>query len=213
MLNLDKTNINIKNKNNINTNQKKTKINLTTQNNKDYLEPTFINNKQIFKINKKKKTKIIMYNKNTINFKKIKLQQLHILKKKINKQEIFVTHRILQKLTAYRIFIIKYFCTFNNTHISIHTPEDRLISSTSVGAEGYKRLQKSTKFATFKTSIVMIKKLKKFRVKYVKIYVKGLGYFKKTVYRILQRNFKIVYTLDVNKYAHNGCKLRKKARK
>ena len=113
MLNLNKKNKNIKTKNNINIDKKKNKINLTiSSNNKNYLKKNKINNKKIFKINKKKKAKIILYNKNTINLKKIKLKYLNTLKKKINKQEIFVTHRILQKLTAYKIFIIKRYFFF-----------------------------------------------------------------------------------------------------
>jgi len=150
----------------------------------------------------------------TTNFLKetlyLKFRKL-IKEKKNNVQKIF--HK-LKKINAYRIFIVKYLTTFNNSHISIHTPDNTMLYTLSSGVAGFKRLQKSTKFATFKTTLQIVKKLKKtYKVKYIKVYIKGLGRYKKTIFNVLKQNFKIVYVVDNNKYKHNGCKLKKKARK
>ena len=141
-------------------------------------------------------------------FKKLKQKFL----KKLKKKE-FNTIKKLKKITASKVFKIKYLCTYNNTHISVHTYNNTMIKSLSVGAAGFSNLEKTTRYATFKTTIKILKFLKRKHIKYINVYPKGLGFYKKLIYNILNSNFYVVNLIDSTKYKHNGCKLKKKARK
>jgi len=152
-------------------------------------------------------SKILLKNSLTKN-------NLRVLKKRfLTKLEKKKSDNIkkLKKITASKIFKIKYLCTYNNTHISIHTHNNIMLKSLSVGAAGFSNLEKTTRYATFKTTIKILKFLKKKHVKYINLYPKGLGFYKKLIYNILNNNFFIVNLIDSTKYKHNGCKLKKKS--
>lgn len=122
--------------------------------------------------------------------------------------------KIREKIYYKQIYQISVLNTLNNTHITLLQYKNKyVITKASSGSTGYKRLEKSTKFAAYKTALKVIKKAKKRGIIYAIIKLKGQGRSFKTIRNILNKNFKTIYLIDNNKYAHNGCKLRKKPRK
>lgn len=140
-------------------------------------------------------------------------KKMRIVRKHIRKKLKFFS-KILEKIYYKYIYQISILNTENNTHVSLMKIKNSyVIAKTSAGASGYKRLEKSTRYATYKTTLRIIKIAKKQGVVYTVIKLKGFGKHYKTLKNLLNKNFKIIYLLDDNKYSHNGCKIRKKPRK
>lgn len=134
----------------------------------------------------------------------------------INKLNINIQKqiKIREKIYYKNIYQISVLNTSNNTHVNLMQYKNKyVIAKASAGSTGYKRLEKSTKFAAYKTTLKIIKKAKKKGIIYAIIKIKGYGRSFKTIKNILNKNFKTIYMIDNNKYPHNGCKLRKKPRK
>jgi ribosomal protein S11 len=162
----------------------------------------------------------VKYNKNELNIYLNKiLEQKKAAKKMSNVQshiqkKLIIFSKLLEKIYYKYIYQLSILNTENNTHVSLmKIKNSHVIAKTSAGASGYKRLEKSTRYATYKTTLRIIKIAKKQGVIYTIVKLKGFGKHYKTLKSLLNKNFKIIYLLDNNKYSHNGCKIRKKPRK
>lgn len=155
----------------------------------------------------------IVFLKNLLNKKYKQKKKMRIILYKLYKN-IQKATKIREKIYYKNIYQISVLNTSNNTHITLMQYKTKyVIAKASSGSTGYKRLEKSTKFAAYKTALKIVKKAKKRGILYAIIKIKGQGRSFKTIRNLLNKNFKTIYLLDNNKYAHNGCKLRKKARK
>jgi len=109
--------------------------------------------------------------------------------------------------------IAKINSTFNNTIISITTPDGDVISWASGGQVGMKGARKSTPFASQMAAEKAGKAAFDAGVKKVEVYVKGPGEGREPAIRALQAvGFEIVLIKDVTPIPHNGCRPPKRRR-
>jgi small subunit ribosomal protein S11 len=103
--------------------------------------------------------------------------------------------------------------TFNNTIITITTPQGNCISWASCGMVGFKGSKKGTPFAAQLAAEMAAKKALEKGLTHVEIHVKGPGAGRESAIRAIQAaGLKIVLIKDVTGIPHNGCRPRKRRR-
>ncbi|AFP83620.1 30S ribosomal protein S11 [Candidatus Carsonella ruddii] len=103
--------------------------------------------------------------------------------------------------------------TFNNTISTLTTLKGKTISWLSSGVLGYKGAKKSTSLA----SQIISEKISKIaiinKIKIVDIYLKGIGFGKEIVLRIINNSGIFIRSItDITPIPHNGCRNKKKRR-
>ncbi len=103
--------------------------------------------------------------------------------------------------------------TFNNTLVTITTPDGDVLLSGSAGKMGFKGSRKSTPFAASQIATTLAKDMKTMGIKTVEINLRGPGSGRDSVVRSLQTaGFGINVLRDVTPLPHNGCRPPKKRR-
>ena len=103
--------------------------------------------------------------------------------------------------------------TFNNTLVTITTPDGDVLLSGSAGKMGFKGSRKSTPFAASQIATTLAKDMKTLGIKNVEINLRGPGSGRDSVVRSLQTaGFGISVLRDVTPLPHNGCRAPKKRR-
>ncbi|MBD3231530.1 30S ribosomal protein S11 [Candidatus Dependentiae bacterium] len=103
--------------------------------------------------------------------------------------------------------------TFNNTIVSITTPEGDVLLRASAGQLGFKGSRKGTPFAATQIANNLAKEMLDLGVKLVEVNMKGPGSGRDSVVRALQSSGLTVTLLrDVTPLPHNGCRPSKKRR-
>jgi len=103
--------------------------------------------------------------------------------------------------------------TFNNTIITITTPEGDVLLSGSAGSLGYKGAKKGTPFAASQVVANLTKDMNLYGVRNVEVNLQGPGSGRDSAVRSIQSaGFNITVLRDVTPLPHNGCRPPKKRR-
>ncbi len=103
--------------------------------------------------------------------------------------------------------------TFNNTLVTVTTPEGDVLLSGSAGRHGFKGSSKSTPFAASQIASSLVKDMKGMGIKNLEVNLQGPGSGRDSVVRSLQAaGFAINLLRDVTPLPHNGCRPPKKRR-
>ena len=103
--------------------------------------------------------------------------------------------------------------TFNNTLVTVTTPEGDVLLSGSAGRHGFKGSRKSTPFAASQIATSLVKDMKGMGIKNLEVNLQGPGSGRDSVVRSLQAaGFAINLLRDVTPLPHNGCRPPKKRR-
>lgn len=104
--------------------------------------------------------------------------------------------------------------TSNNTIITITDFEGNTIAWLSPGCIGFKGAKRSTSYAAQAASEQLGQKVKQMGIKYLQVYLKGLGEGRESSIRGLRSvDLSITSISDITPIPHNGCRLPKKRRK
>lgn len=103
--------------------------------------------------------------------------------------------------------------SFNNTLVTVTTPEGDVLARGSAGKMGYKGARKGTPFAASQVGSVIAREVAPMGVKAVEFNLQGPGSGRDSVVRAFQAAGFVVTTLrDVTPLPHNGCRPPKKRR-
>lgn len=103
--------------------------------------------------------------------------------------------------------------TFNNTLVSVTTPEGDVLLRGSAGRLGFKGTRKGTPFAASQIGATLAREMSALGVKNLEVNLQGPGSGRDSVVRSLQSaGFGISILRDVTPLPHNGCRSPKKRR-
>ena|SRR3990167_8439471 len=103
--------------------------------------------------------------------------------------------------------------TFNNTQVTVTTPEGEVLMGGSGGRLGFKGSRKGTPFAASQIAAGLAKDMKTMGIKTLEVNLQGPGSGRDSVVRSLQTaGFMINVLRDVTPLPHNGCRPPKKRR-
>jgi small subunit ribosomal protein S11 len=103
--------------------------------------------------------------------------------------------------------------TFNNTLVSVTTPEGDVLLRGSAGRLGFKGTRKGTPFAASQIGTTLAREMSALGVKNLEVNLQGPGAGRDSVVRSLQSaGFGISILRDVTPLPHNGCRPAKKRR-
>jgi small subunit ribosomal protein S11 len=104
-------------------------------------------------------------------------------------------------------------CTYNNTIVTISDMNGAALAWSSAGMLGFKGAKKSTPFAATKVAADVSEKVKKYGLKELMIFIKGVGGGRESTVRGLSgAGFDILSIKDITPAPHNGCRRRKPRR-
>jgi len=104
-------------------------------------------------------------------------------------------------------------CSYNNTLITVTDMNGEVLAWSSSGLLGFKGAKKSTPFAATQVAGDVAEKLKKYGVKELEAFVKGVGSGREAAVRALvNRGFDLVSIKDITPIPHNGCRPRRPRR-
>ncbi len=104
-------------------------------------------------------------------------------------------------------------CTYNNTMITITDMNGATLGWSSAGLLGFKGAKKSTPFAATKVAADVSEKVKKFGLKELQVFIKGVGGGRESTVRGLAgAGFDILMIKDITPMPHNGCRRRRPRR-
>jgi small subunit ribosomal protein S11 len=103
--------------------------------------------------------------------------------------------------------------TFNNTHVTITTPNGETISWGAAGTVGFKGTRKSTPYAAQRAAEHAATAAMRHGLREVEVLVKGVGSGRESAVRALANaGLRVVSIQDVTPLPHNGCRARKRRR-
>lgn len=103
--------------------------------------------------------------------------------------------------------------SFNNTIVTVTTPEGEVIAWSSAGTNGFKGPKKATPYAAQISSEKAIEKAKVYGIEKVHVFIKGAGNGREQAIRGLYSGGVAVESLtDLTAVPHNGCRARKSRR-
>jgi len=104
-------------------------------------------------------------------------------------------------------------CTYNNTLVSITDANGSLLAWSSSGLIGFKGAKKSTPYAATQVVGNVSEKVKKYGLRDLEVYVKGVGSGREASIRALSNNgFNLLLIKDETPIPHNGCRPKKPRR-
>ncbi len=103
--------------------------------------------------------------------------------------------------------------TYNNTIITISDLNGAVLGWSSAGFLGFKGAKKSTPYAATQVAADVSEKVKKFGLRDLEVYIKGVGGGREASVRGLANNgFEVSLIKDITPIPHNGCRPRKPRR-
>ena len=103
--------------------------------------------------------------------------------------------------------------TFNNTLVSITTPDGDVLLRNSAGRLGFKGARKGTPFAAGQVGTILGKEMSTMGIRNIEVKMQGPGSGRDSVVRSLQAaGLNISILSDVTPLPHNGCRAPKKRR-
>jgi small subunit ribosomal protein S11 len=104
-------------------------------------------------------------------------------------------------------------CTYNNTMVSVSDLNGNILGWATSGLLGFKGAKKATPYAATQVVGNVSEKVKKFGVRELEVYVKGVGSGREASIRALNNNgFELVLIKDRTPIPHNGCRSKKPRR-
>jgi small subunit ribosomal protein S11 len=104
-------------------------------------------------------------------------------------------------------------CTYNNTIVNVSDLGGNILGWASSGLLGFKGAKKATPYAATQVVANVSEKAKKYGVKELEVYVKGVGSGREASIRALANNgFDLVLIKDQTPIPHNGCRPKKPRR-
>lgn len=104
-------------------------------------------------------------------------------------------------------------CTYNNTIVSISDVNGNVLGWASSGLMGFKGAKKATPYAATQVVGNVSEKVKKYGIKELEVYVKGVGSGREASIRALSNNgFDLILIKDETAIPHNGCRPKKPRR-
>lgn len=104
-------------------------------------------------------------------------------------------------------------CTYNNTIVSVSDLNGNILGWATSGLLGFKGAKKATPYAATQVVGNVSEKVKKFGVKELEVYVRGVGSGREASIRALNNNgFELVLIKDRTPIPHNGCRPKKPRR-
>ncbi len=104
-------------------------------------------------------------------------------------------------------------CTYNNTMVMISDMTGGILAWSSSGLLGFKGAKKATPYAATQVVQDVTEKVKKYGVKELEVFVRGVGSGRESSIRSLaNRGFELVAIKDVTPIPHNGCRPKKPRR-
>ena len=101
-------------------------------------------------------------------------------------------------------------CSYNNTLISISDSEGGVLGWSSSGLLGFKGAKKATPYAATQVVANISEKVRKYGVKELEVFVRGVGSGREASIRALANNgFEITMIKDMTPIPHNGCRAKK----
>jgi small subunit ribosomal protein S11 len=121
------------------------------------------------------------------------------------------TKRKVKKNVSRGIVHVK--ATFNNTHVTITTPNGETVSWGAAGTVGFKGTRKSTPYAAQRAAERAATAAVRQGMREVDVRVKGVGSGRESAVRALANSgLKVITIEDVTPLPHNGCRARKRRR-
>lgn len=104
-------------------------------------------------------------------------------------------------------------CTYNNTVITISDSSGGVLGWSSSGLLGFKGAKKATPYAATQVAGNVSEKIRKFGIKELEVFVKGVGSGRESSVRALANNgFDLILIKDITPIPHNGCRPKKPRR-
>lgn len=104
-------------------------------------------------------------------------------------------------------------CTYNNTMVSIADLNGNILGWASSGLLGFKGAKKATPYAATQVVGNVSEKIRKYGLKELEIYIKGVGSGREASIRALANNgFDLISIKDETPIPHNGCRPKKPRR-
>lgn len=104
-------------------------------------------------------------------------------------------------------------CTYNNTMISISDASGGVLGWSTSGLLGFKGAKKATPYAATQVVGSVSEKVKKYGIRELEVYVKGVGSGREASIRALSNNgFDLILIKDITPIPHNGCRPKKPRR-
>lgn len=97
--------------------------------------------------------------------------------------------------------------TYNNTIVTLTDQKGNVLAWSSAGQTGFKGPKKSTPYAASVIVKDAVEKVKKYGLKEVQVFIKGVGNGRESAVRALYANgLNILSIKDVTPIPHNGCR-------
>jgi small subunit ribosomal protein S11 len=104
-------------------------------------------------------------------------------------------------------------CTYNNTIVSIADQNGGVLGWATSGLLGFKGAKKATPYAATQVVASVSEKIRKYGLKELEVFVKGVGSGREASIRALANNgFDITLIKDITPIPHNGCRPKKPRR-
>lgn len=104
-------------------------------------------------------------------------------------------------------------CSYNNTMVSISDMTGCVLGWASSGLLGFKGAKKATPYASTQVVANVAEKVKKYGIRELEVYVRGVGSGREASIRALANNgFDLILIKDVTPIPHNGCRAKKPRR-
>jgi small subunit ribosomal protein S11 len=104
-------------------------------------------------------------------------------------------------------------CSYNNTIVSIADMNGGTLAWATSGLMGFKGAKKATPYAATQVVANISEKVKKYGLKELEVFVKGVGSGREASIRALANNgFDLVSIKDITPIPHNGCRPKKPRR-
>lgn len=104
-------------------------------------------------------------------------------------------------------------CSYNNTIVNISDMNGNVLGWASSGLLGFKGAKKATPYAATQVVGNVSEKVKKYGVRELEVYVKGVGSGREASIRALANNdFELISIKDETPIPHNGCRPKKPRR-
>lgn len=98
-------------------------------------------------------------------------------------------------------------CTYNNTMILVTDLSGAVLGWSSSGLLGFKGAKKSTPYAATQVVSDLVEKVRKYQMKELEVFVKGVGSGREAAIRAFSNNgFVLLSIKDLTPIPHNGCR-------
>jgi small subunit ribosomal protein S11 len=104
-------------------------------------------------------------------------------------------------------------CSYNNTMVSISDSNGGVLGWASSGLLGFKGAKKATPYAATQVVANVTEKVRKYGVRELEVFVRGVGSGREASVRALANNgFDLITIKDITPIPHNGCRAKKPRR-